>query len=340
MKTPGPVPPQLLRIVDANTNRIGEGLRFLEEIARMVLNDSGLTGQLKNLRHELVRSDLPFQKQLLQARDAAGDVGANLEVPADKQRDLPSAIVANSRRVQESLRVMEELGKIPGLPPNAANFQQARFALYTVEKTLLSRLLRQDKAKKISGLYVVIDIPSSKKDKPVEVARQAIRGGAGIIQLRDKSVAKKELLPVAQSVKDLCAGHDVLFIINDCLDLALAVDADGMHTGHEDLPVDVVRRLLPIDKLLGVTVSTVEQAKAAQNDGADYIAVDNLETLREIRQAISLPLVATAVSPDNLDEVLAAGADSIAITVAGLSARNIAETCRDIAERFKNGTDR
>jgi len=135
------LPEKTLRIIDANLNRIGEGLRVLEEVSRLVLNSGDLSQQLKNLRHGLVRIEPALEQQLIQARDAAGDVGKDLEVPGEaKQRDLRAMVVANSRRVQESLRVMEEIAKLPETALDSEKYKQARFALYTIEKELLGRL--------------------------------------------------------------------------------------------------------------------------------------------------------------------------------------------------------
>ncbi len=136
---------QTLRIVDANLNRIGEGLRVLEDIARLLLDDAGLSQQLKDMRHGMVKVGGTLQRQLLQARNSAGDVGADLEVGGeDKQRDLPGTVMANARRVQEAMRVMEELAKLPGVNLDGEKFKQARFKLYTIEKELLVRLLDQE----------------------------------------------------------------------------------------------------------------------------------------------------------------------------------------------------
>lgn len=130
------------RIIDANLNRIAEGLRVLEDVARLVLNDAGLSQPLKDMRHEMVRTDWPVQQQLIMSRDAAGDVGINLEVNGKpKERDLPATVVANARRVQESLRVIEEMAKTPGVKLDSDKFKHARFRLYTLEKDILSRLL-------------------------------------------------------------------------------------------------------------------------------------------------------------------------------------------------------
>ena len=260
------MPNQRQRIIDANLNRAGEGLHLLEEIARLMLNDAALTQQLKTIRHEILRGDLAFNQTLVQSRDSEGDVGLDIEVAEDKQRELPTIVVANARRVQEALRILEEMAKIPGTTPelDAEKFKQTRFALYTIEQELLSKLTRQDKGAKIAGLYAIIDSQFLGKRDHLKVAEELIKGGANVIQLRDKSTPKAELLPIAQKLQKLCAEKDVLFIINDHLDIALACEADGLHLGQGDLPISEVRRLLPIDVILGCSVNTVEQAEKAE----------------------------------------------------------------------------
>ncbi len=348
---------QTLRVIDANLNRVGEGLRLLEEIARFLLNDAALTQELKTMRHELIIGDASFQQQLLQSRDSEGDVGIALEVPGEeKERELPMVLVANSRRVQESLRTLEELAKVPGVSGklDSEKFKQARFNLYTIEQKLLSRLRRQDKLKHISGLYVIIDTQMLRERSHLEVARQVIRGGARTIQLRDKVQSRKKLLSIAEQLRILCAENKVLFIVNDYLDIALATDADGLHLGQDDLPIRVARKLLPWDKIVGCSTTTVEQAMEAQSEGADYIAVGaiyptsskittttparvvGLETLRQVRQAVTLPLVAIGgITKDNAPEVIAAGADSVAVISAVLGAESPEEASRQIADRLE-----
>jgi len=338
----------IFRIIDANLNRLSEGLRFLEDLARLQLNDANLTQQLKTMRHELLRSDWSFNQQLLEARNAASDIGIDMEVPGEeKQRGLPTIVVANARRAQQSIRVLEELAKLPDttLGLDSEKLQQARFALYTIEQNLLSKLLRQDKTKHIAGLYVIIDTRALKGRTHLEVANQVISGGTKIIQLRDKLLNKKELLPIAHQLRNLCAEQNVLFIVNDYLDIALAADADGLHLGQNDLPIKVARQLLPIDKILGGSATTVEQATTIESEGADYIAVGSmyptkyketatvvgLERLRQVRQAISLPLVAIGgINKDNAAEVMAAGANSVAVISAVLEAESPEETARQI----------
>lgn len=331
----------MLRILDVNLNRVGEGLRVLEDIARFLLNDSEISQRLKSLRHELLPGDWLLQRQLLDARNSEQDVGAFAEVAAEGKRlDAVGVVTANAKRVQESLRVLEEVAK---LQPQVsaldwARFKHARFTVYELERRLALRLLRRDKIAKIAGLYVIIDTKALKGRTEVEVTQEAIQGGAKAIQLRDKKRSKRELLPVAQELKRVCVSFGIPFLVNDYLDLALAVDTDGLHLGQEDLPVSIARRFLPLDKVLGCSAATVDEAVAAEKDGADYIAVGSIyettskqgarlagtETLRQVKKAVSVPVVAIGgINEDNLAPVIAAGADAIAVISAVLGAEDV-----------------
>ncbi len=345
------MPPQTLRIIDANCNRIGEGLRFLEDIARFLLNDAALSQQLKAMRHSLVRSLSEFGIGLLSERNSEGDVGVNIESVSQRQ-DLPSLVTANAKRVEEGLRVIEELAKLPKISPvlHSKDFERARFNFYTLERSLLSKVLRQQKITRLTGLYVIIDTELLGLKDEVKAASKAIRGGARIIQLRDKHHSKGELLAIAQKLKDLCHKSDALLIINDHLDIALAADADGLHIGQTDLPLSVVRRELPIDKIVGCSTTTLAQAQEAEAEGADYIAVGSifpsptkgsttvvgLEGLRQIRHGISIPLVAIGgINKDNIAQVMAAGADSAAVISAVLAQQNVKTATRQLVREIE-----
>jgi thiamine-phosphate pyrophosphorylase len=353
MASPKALAPRSFRLIDASLNRLAEGLRYLEDVSRFLLNDVSLTKRLKSLRHILVTSDWQFQKQLLESRNAAIDVGAGLEIPGaeDKKRDFMSSIVANARRAQEALRTLEEFSKVAPfsthLPPQ--KLEQARFDLYTIEKELLARLLRQDKAKRIRGLYVIIDSQALKGRSHLDVTRQVIRGGAAIIQLRDKILDHGQLLPIAQEMKRLCAENNALFIMNDYLDVALAVQADGLHVGQTDLPVTVVRKLVPMDMLIGCSVDTVAQARKAQAEGADYVAVGaifptpskeaeivGLNVLRKVKKAVSVPVVAIGgITRINIAKVKAAGADAASVISAALGASSPEKAVKQLVKKFE-----
>ncbi len=349
---------QTWRIIDANLNRIGEGIRVLEDIARLLLNDVTLTEKLKTMRHELVRQDLSFNQQLLQSRNSDNDVGSTLEVTGEeKEKDLPSIMIANSRRVQEALRTLEEVAKTPEFISklDSGKFQKARFDLYAIEQELLSRIMRKDKLKCLSGLYVILDTQALQGRNHLEVAGQVIKGGASVIQLRDKMQSRHKLLPLARELKKLCSENGVLFIVNDYLDLVLAADTDGLHLGQDDLPVSEARRLLPIDKIIGCSTTSVDQAEKAQMEGADYVAVGaiyptssktstttpakvvGLEMMREIRKAVSIPIVAIrGINTNNISDVKNAGADAVAVISAVLGAESPEKATRQLVEIFEN----
>ena len=338
------MPLQPLRIVDANLNRLGEGLRFLEDIARFLLNDVTLSQQLRAMCHNLAEETRPLAIKLLSQRNSEHDVGAYMDIIASgakqSQQNLSGVITANAKRAEESLRVVEELAKLPEISStlDSVKFEQARFTLYTLERELISKVSRQDKIKRLSGLYVILDRQVLAGRDELDTASQIIRGGAKIIQLRDKQGSKGELLPIAQQLKDLCAESGALFIINDYLDLALAVDADGLHIGQGELPLPIIRRELPIDKIVGCSITTVSQAIKAQDEGVDYISVGSIfptttkkeatvvgvDMLKKVKQAVSSPIVAIGgINEDSIGQVTAAGADSIAVSSAVLGKADV-----------------
>ena len=339
----------LLRVIDANLNRASEGIRVLEEVARFLLNDEGVTTELKALRHKVMAGS-PGRTALLSARGADTDVGAFLEeaVPGESAReDVVGLIAANAKRVQEALRVLEEFCKLADLP--VAPYKEARFSAYELEKALLSSVTRRAKRELVRGLYVIVDPDLSRGRSDLEVARQAIAGGARLIQLRDKKRDKGELLPVARELQHLCTQAGVLFIVNDDVDLALAAGADGVHVGQKDLPVKAVRAMLPLDKIAGCSTNNPEEARQAQADGADYVAVGaifptgsktntrpaGLDTIRQVRSAVSLPVVAIGgINEGNIALVVEAGADSAAVISTVVSADDVAAAARSLAAKI------
>jgi thiamine-phosphate pyrophosphorylase len=347
-------------MIDANLNRSSEGLRVLEDVARFILNDAKLGQQLRTLRHDLAQETKSLSVGLLSQRDSEHDVGRPYlkgkepTMEATSLRGLLDLVTANAKRVEESLRVVEELAKLPEISSmlNSASFEQTRFALYTVERDLISRISRRDKIERISGLYVILDRQFLAGRDELDIAGQIIEGGARVIQLRDKQSTKRELLLVAQKIKELCSQAGVLFIINDYLDLAMAVDADGLHIGQGDLPLPVIRRELPIDKIVGCSVTTLSQATKAQNEGADYIAVGSIfptttkkgatvvgvDILRELKRIVSAPLVAIGgINQDNVGEVVAAGADAVAVISAVLGEEDVRGAVQKLVAKMDLG---
>jgi thiamine-phosphate pyrophosphorylase len=343
----------VLRLVDANLDRLGEGLRVLEDVSRFLLNDAALSRRLKTLRHTLAKGLGPLEQELLSARRVAEDVGAPAARRAALQhKDLPALVAANSRRVQESLRVLEEFSRVSGTPLSgkAGAFEEARFEVYDLEQQLVGRLLRHDNAARLNGLYLVLDKAALRNRDEVEVAAAAIRGGAKVIQLRDKQRSKAELLATARKLKELCLEKGVLFIVNDHLDIALAAGADGLHLGQDDLPPAEARRILPIGMLVGCSTHSTAEAVRAQANGADYVALGSIypttskekyklvgpETLRRTRSKVSVPLIAIGgINHTNVQGAIEAGADGVAVISAVLGADDAEKAARKLAAKMK-----
>jgi thiamine-phosphate pyrophosphorylase len=200
------------------------------------------------------------------------------------------------------------------------------------------------------GLYVIIDPDGCRLD-PVETSRLALQGGARLLQWRDKRREKGEQLAEARAIRELCRDHHATFIVNDHADLALAVGADGVHLGQHDLPVEAVRPFVPPDFIVGVSTNNADEARRAQAAGASYIAIGAIfptaskepertrpasrERLREVKAAVDVPVVAIGgINASNIDEVLAAGADAVAVISAVCSADDPREAARRLASRF------
>jgi len=184
----------------------------------------------------------------------------------------------------------------------------------------------------------------------LEVLEAVIRGGARIIQLREKECSKRELFDMAFTFREVTTRAGVLLIINDHLDIALAVGADGVHLGQDDLPLTAARRLAP-DLLIGISTHSLEEALDAQREGADYVNIGPLfatstkagvdrglgpEAIASIGSRLSLPFtVMGGITAANLDEVLAAGARRIAMITAITQAADIAQAVRVFRERIR-----
>jgi thiamine-phosphate pyrophosphorylase len=201
----------------------------------------------------------------------------------------------------------------------------------------------------IRGLYVIVDPEQTRGRDAVEVARQALGSGASLIQWRDKTRDKGQQLPQLRAVRDLCRRHGALLIVNDHADLALVCQADGVHLGQKDLPPAAVRAFVPPRFIVGVSTNNVEEARRAQADGASYVAVGalfataskadtrpaSLQRLRDVKQAVSVPVVGIGgINAGNIDQVLAAGADAVAVISAVIAADNVREAAARLAAHF------
>jgi len=338
-----------LRAIDAAANRAREGLRAAEDYLRFVLDDRHLTGQCKQLRHQLADALAPIDlSKRMAARETQADVGTTLSTTGEEQRAAAADVLtANLTRLQEALRGLEEFGKLVN-PTVAAKIKQLRYRSYTLQRAAeitteaVSRLVD-------ARLYVLIDGQTSADDFR-RLAGQLVEAGVHVIQLRDKRLEDRELLARACLLREATAGSDTLFIMNDRPDLAALSRADGVHVGQEEVSVKDARTIVGTEPLVGVSTHSLDQARQAVLDGANYIGVGPTfpsdtkdfadfpgpELLEAVAAEIRLPAFAIGgISLDNLPQVLAAGFSRIAVSGAVASAADPKQTARAFLDRLE-----
>jgi len=199
-------------------------------------------------------------------------------------------------------------------------------------------------------LYVITDEGIGAGLSHAELAARAVAGGADVIQLRDKALSSRNLLAAASAIREVTRDAGALFIVNDRLDVALAAGADGVHLGESDLPIGHARRIAPPGFIIGASISSVATAVSARAEGADYVALSptfatgskddagpghGLAMLSAIRSTVSLPLVAIGgITAANVDEVIAAGADGVAVISAVVGKDDVTAAARDLRSRI------
>lgn len=199
------------------------------------------------------------------------------------------------------------------------------------------------------SLYLVTDRQLMSTPTLEEAVEAAIRGGVTVVQLREKDCTSREFYETACKIKAITDDADVPLIINDRLDIALAVDAAGVHVGQKDLPAAVARRILGPDKIIGVSAATVPEAIQAAADGADYLGVGamfptgtktntrpvTVERLKEIRAAVNIPMVAIGgINHSNAATLRGTGIDGLAVVSAILAQPDIEKAARELKQIF------
>ncbi len=338
----------IYRILDANFNRAREALRVIEDFARFVLDDAGLSSSAKDMRSRLrwVMERFPADA-MLAARDTPGDVGTTITSATEADRpNAASVATAACKRLTEALRTLEEYAKLAD-HASACEFESMRYAAYTLEQRLALRLAGSERFNAVR-LYVLLTSRLCRSD-PVATAHAAIAGGADCIQIREKEMPDGQLLTHACRIREITQSAGVLLIINDRPDIAAIVGADGVHLGQDDLPVADARRLLPTGAIIGLSTHNISQARAAANTGADYIGVGpmfptatkdagpvaGVAYLREVIAEISLPHVAVGgITSGNVGELIAAGARRVAVCSAVIAAADPAAAAAEIKRQL------
>jgi len=321
-------PTELFRILDAAANRAREGLRVIEDYVRFALNDAFLSRLSKECRHDLAEllTAIP-QAELLAARDTPGDVGTRVSTAAEYQRINPrDVLVANFKRCEEALRTLEEYGKVLHARVGAG-FEQLRYRLYTIEKAVLRTEFNRERLAD-QRLYVLITEELCPHGSG-PVVHAALQAGVRMFQIREKRMKDRELVERCRWLRKVTREADALLVVNDRPDIAAVVDADGVHVGQDEFTVVDARRIIGPEKLVGVSTHTIEQARQAVLDGADYLGVgptfpsktkdfaefSGPRFVQQTAEEISLPWFAIGgITLENVGQVRAAGATRVAVS--------------------------
>lgn len=309
---------KIYRHIDVCINRIQEGLRVIDEIARFHLEDKKLFESIKTVRHNMKNATNINNEILIYNRDSINDMGFNFQSNSENSRkSLKSIVFSSTKRVIESLRILEEFSKLPEIETNV-NFEKLRQAMYQIEKELILKLSKLDLSKsKIYPITPSTDILNYCKsiDKVSE-----------FIQLRVKNLNKSEIIELIDKIK---SETSLKIIINDHIDICISENLAGVHLGQEDMPMLKARQILGHDKIIGISTHNVEQAIKAKKEGADYIGIGpiyetqtkdtgytplGLETLKTIVEKVDIPTFAIGgISKDNFNDTLKTGVTGCAV---------------------------
>jgi thiamine-phosphate pyrophosphorylase len=316
------------RILDVNANRLSEGLRTIEDIARVICEDFHVALQIKQLRHSTASAiKLLDRGSRLVARNTLADAGTQVtELTELERRDWQSIVVAACERSLQSLRCLEEFAKLVSADA-ARSIKQVRYQAYDVLAQSELRLIDR-KNENAATLYVLIDcqLPI---DSFANYVLALVHAGVDWIQVRDKTCDGHRLVQYSRAAVQMLSQTTALTIVNDRVDVALASGAAGVHLGQEDIsPIDA-RRIAGPKLRIGVSTHSIEQALLAQEIGADYIgcgptfptttksfdAFPGLAFLKSVADKIEIPAFAIGgINEANLATVLKAGAKRIAVS--------------------------
>lgn len=338
------------RIIDANFNRAREAIRVVEEFCRFGLNSRPLTERTKQLRHELSAAiDKLDAGRLISSRDTLGDVGVSQTADEQLRRtNLSDCFTAACKRLPEALRALAEM--IQTINPSIARkIENLRYDTYTLEKDIVLFSSAAEKFKRVR-LYVIIS--SNLPADIMSLTHRCVTGGADCIQLRTKDIEDDKLFALATEFVKVCKAGDVLSIINDRADIAVAAGADGVHLGQNDLPVDEARKLQLAPLIIGKSTHSLEQLRAACDKRPTYVSLgpvfstgtkptaepvglDYIKQATEVLTDTGIGHVAIGgITVDNVGDVLIAGARSIAVCSAATEANEPTAACRALKEKI------
>ena len=345
---------RFFRIIDANINRASEGLRVLEDIARFYYDNGMLSEKLRKMRHDVRKNAAYCLPECLNERDSLNDIGLSIskELKIDGRASPAELATANFKRVQEALRVIEENLKVLGKYETAKLYEDLRFKAYSLEKDYFLMDCKTTKRRKLdTDLYCITAEEYSRGRDNIEVVKAMINSGIRIIQYREKEKKPLQKYNECLKIRELTKKAGVTFIVNDDVDIAMLVKADGVHIGQDDLPPEKVRELVGNEMIIGLSTHSPQQAQDAVRKGVDYIGVGpifktytkkdvckpvGLEYLDYVVKNIDIPFVAIGgIKESNVHEVRTRGARCIAMVTEIVGAENIEEKISNIKRKLE-----
>jgi thiamine-phosphate pyrophosphorylase len=338
------------RILDANFNRAREALRVMEEYCRFALNSGALSERAKGLRHELCAAVGRLEAgKLLAGRDTAGDVGVGQKVEGQLTRaSVKDCFTAAAKRLTEALRALAEMAQLEDKAVADA-VERLRYAAYTLEKDIV---LFREPVEKFDRVRLYVMITSNLPAEVLALASQCATGGADCIQLRAKDIPDDRLFALAVEFVEICREMGALSIINDRADIAAVAGADGVHLGQNDLPVEQARRLELTPLIIGKSTHSLKELEAALPALPSYVSLGpafatpikpeiEVAGTEYIRQGLE-KLKDTGISHvaiggitlDNVEQVIAAGAQRVAVCSTVTKTIDPAGACRRLKERI------
>jgi thiamine-phosphate pyrophosphorylase len=321
---------QIFRIIDVNVNRATEGLRVVEEWVRFELEDKQICSKLREIRYRLAKliNKIFKYNHLIESRDSKHDIGLEISVKRDREdrKDIIEIIKTNIKRAQEAVRVLEEYTKIISTPYVSRELEVIRYQIYGLEEDIISFLNRRVY---FQGLYLILDYGIvGDKIWNEDYVKRIITAGVDIVQLRAKNIFDKQLITLGNILRKLTDEVNIPLIINDRIDIAVAVKADGVHLGLEDIPVKIARRWLK-NKVIGMSAHSILEAEQAEIDGADYIGFGpiyttttkkdagepiGVEVVRDVLNKVSIPVIPIGgITLDNIHLIINTGIKCVAI---------------------------
>jgi thiamine-phosphate pyrophosphorylase len=328
-------------MMDVNFNRAREALRILEDFARFELGDRKTFTLFRKMRHRIASLGKNFFKEMVDKRNAELDIG--IETPLYPIKNKEDLLVTNFKRLQEALRALEEYFRITK-ENTSIRLKKLRFQAYVLEKEIIGTISRVKKLK-TARLYVILTDATIGRGCE-KLARKLAEIGVDMIQLRFENISDSKYIKLARRIAHFLKDTPTLLMINNRIDIALTVEADGVHLGRKDISLKDARKLLGIWKIIGSTTHNFREASRAEREGADYISVGpifpsqtkpelkpcKISFIKDVVKNIKIPTFAIGgINLKNLKTVFKMGLERIAVS-SGIILQN--DPCA-IAKRFK-----